>query len=408
MLEARTACSGATGRNGGHTKCASYREFLDNLTNLGEKEAAKIARFQFECMRAVHACARKEGIECDSWQGDTVDIFYDQRQLEKAKRSIAEIKRVLGPGDPAARYTFYDADQTEKQFYAQHSLGAVQYEAGSIHPYRFVTGLLALALKKGLNLQTETPVLEIIKPYASSEIHVKTSRGTITAKKLFLATNGYTAQLYPALQGVIVPLRGHMTAQRPGLGLPKDGLPGTYSFIYDDGYEYMIPRPPGSKVAGDIMIGGGSTKAPDEGIHEFGETDDTTTRSVIRQYVENCTKEYFGSNWGEDDPNGRIRNAWTGIMGYSADGFPLIGQIPGFNDLYIAASFQGSGMVLCFKSAEALVKIFYGEDKPELDDWFPKAFRISEERTKRTFRGRLHTKTKPMDLEVEVKSQTPC
>lgn len=46
-----------------------------------------------------------------------------------------------------------------------------------------------------------------------------------------------------------------MTAQRPGNGLPKTGLPGTYSFIYADDYEYMIPRPTGSRFSGDIAIG---------------------------------------------------------------------------------------------------------------------------------------------------------
>jgi glycine/D-amino acid oxidase-like deaminating enzyme len=82
----------------------------------------------------------------------------------------------------------------------------------------------------------------------------------MNARKVILATNGYTAHLYPKLQGVIVPLRGFVTAQRPGKAMPAAGLSNTYSFIYRDGYEYMIPRPPGTKFAGDIVIGGGLTK----------------------------------------------------------------------------------------------------------------------------------------------------
>ena len=87
-------------------------------------------------------------------------------------------------------------------------------------------------------------------------------------------------------------------------------------------------------------------------------------------------------------------------MGYSADGFPLIGQMPGEEDLYIAASFQGSGMVLCFQSAIALSEII-SQDDEALDRWFPKAFRVTHERMKRKFRGRLHAKVSPMDLEVK-------
>ena len=401
VLEARTACSGATGRNGGHTKCVAYREILDNIQDLGQEEAAKIARFGYNCMRNVHAFAREHGIECDSWQGETVDVIYDQGQWDKAQKAVAELRRVLGDEDPVAQYRFWDAEEAEKKFLAQGSLGAVSYEAGSLSAYRLVIGILVLALEKGLNLQTETPALNIRKhENGHSGWIVETPRGAIEAGKVVLATNGYTAHLYPPLQGVIVPLRGHMTAQRPGSGLPKDGLATTYSFIYNDGYEYMIPRPRGSMFAGDIMIGGGATKGPDEGMCEYGNTDDTTTDAVILKYVENSAADRFGSNWGYDHSDGRLRRAWTGVMGYSADGFPLIGKMPGEDDLYIAASFQGSGMVLCFDSTRALFEIMEHADEA-LDQWFPKAFRVTHERMKRKFRGRLHAKVPPMDLEVK-------
>jgi len=66
LLEARTAASGATGRNGGHTKHASYREFQGNVKGQNPEEAVKIARFEYKCMKAVHDFAKKHSIECDS------------------------------------------------------------------------------------------------------------------------------------------------------------------------------------------------------------------------------------------------------------------------------------------------------------------------------------------------------
>ena len=400
MIEARTACSGATGRNGGHTKCASYRAFLDNLRTHGEVEAAKIARFEYGCMKAVHAFAREHNIQCDSWEGDTVDIIYEHGQWQRAKEAINEMRRVLGSDDPAARYIFWNTEQTESKFLAQGALGAVSYAAGSLSAYKFVVEMLGLALRKGLNLQTETPALKVEKRSDGQKGWVvDTLRGTILADKVFLATNGYTAHLYPPLLGVIVPLRGHMTAQRPGSGMPSEGLRNTYSFIYGDGYEYMVPRPQATEFAGDIMIGGGSTMAPNEGLNEFGTTDDTVTQSVIVNYLRECTGRYFGPHWGNDHPDGRIRRAWTGIMGYSADGFPLVGQVPGERDLFVAASFQGSGMVLCFSSAKALVKMVVNGDDRQADLSFPQAFVLTKERMKHKFQGRLHTKA-PIDLET--------
>ncbi len=367
----------------------------------GEDEAARIARFEYNCMKAVHAFAREHNIECDSWEGDTVDIIYEYNQWQKARKAINEMRRVLGRDDPAARYIFWDPEQTEVEFLAKGAFGAVSYEAGSLSAYKFVIGMLGLSLQKGLNLQTNTPALSINQRAASQSVWVvDTPRGSVEADKVLLATNGYTAHLYTPLVGVIVPLRGHMTAQRPGSGMPTDGLANTYSFIYGDGYEYMVPRRQGSEFAGDIMIGGGSIMAANEGLNEFGTTDDTITESVIVDYLRSSTARYFGSHWGKDHPDGRIRKAWTGIMGYSADGFPLIGQAPREQGLFIAASFQGGGMVLSFSSAKALIDMMVNGDNKRIDRLLPEAFVLTNERLKHKFRGRLHTKA-PFDPEFQ-------
>jgi glycine/D-amino acid oxidase-like deaminating enzyme len=168
--------------------------------------------------------------------------------------------------------------------------------------------------------------------------------------------------------------------------MPKDGLQRTYSFVYGQGYDYMIPRPKGSRFEGDIVIGGGLTKGSNEGVGEFGTIDDSIISSEISDYLTETTPQYFGTAWGEDDEDGRVRRQWTGIMGYSNDGFPFIGEVTGEKDLWIAASFQGHGMVMCFLCAKALVSMIFGEEDG-LTSWFPDSFRTSKERTKKKFVG---------------------
>ncbi len=120
------------------------------------------------------------------------------------------------------------------------------YFAGSLSAYKFGIGVLKLCLDRGLNLQTNTPALEIARNDQEAAWTVRTARGSVVAKKVVVATNGYTAHLVPQFQGVIVPLRGQITAHRPGTAMPASGsLPTTYSFIYEKGYEYMVPRPEG-------------------------------------------------------------------------------------------------------------------------------------------------------------------
>ncbi|EHA49057.1 hypothetical protein MGG_14684 [Pyricularia oryzae 70-15] len=50
---------------------------------------------------------------------------------------------------------------------------------------------------------------------------------------------------------------------------------------------------------------------------------------VISSYLRDTTPRYFGTNWGEKHPpQGQVSKGWTGIMGYSADGYLLVGRMP--------------------------------------------------------------------------------
>ncbi|KAI2628214.1 FAD dependent oxidoreductase [Xylaria nigripes] len=393
MLEARQACSGATGRNGGHTKAASYLTFPHNKTKYGTEMATKIVRLELANIRAMHKFAREQGIECDSNHCSTMDVVYDAQHWALSKRAITALQDAM-PGDDASVYTFHTPEEVRDKFFCgkggdEGVSGGISYEAGSLNAYKFTIGLLKLCLDKGLNIQTNTPVTNVCKRPGGG-YRVETTRGTINAKKVVMATNGYTAHLLKRFQGIIIPKRGHVTAQRPGLNMPTDGLPITYTFYYSSGYDYMISRPKGSKNEGDIIIGGRVGSAASEGVNEFGNTDDTAEDKDIMRALSCTLPRYFGDNWGDDHPDGRIRTQWTGIMGSSHDGLPFVGEMPGEKDLWVCASFQGHGMVLCWMCAMGLVEIMEGRDSEALNSWFPAVFRISESRFGQMLNSRAH------------------
>ena len=164
----------------------------------------------------------------------------------------------------------------------------------------------------------------------------------------------------------------------------------------------MIPRPKGSRNEGDLVIGGGLVRAKGDGLEEYGTTDDTTINKEISEYLANSLTRYFGGggggeadgkegNWGDDHPDGRIRKEWTGIMGYTPDGFPMVGAVPGETGFWMSCAFQGHGMVLCWMCAKAVVEMMEGRDNEELRKWFPEAFRVDCGRLGKKFQGRLHT-----------------
>lgn len=354
----------------------------------------KICLLEYNTMIGVHDFAHQNGIDCDARRCQTIDVFYDEVQWKAAQESVALMEQLMG--DKAPKHIFHDTKATADKYLAPNSVGSLEYESGSLSAYKFTIGVLKLALKKGLNLQCNTPATAISKTPDGLLWTVETPRGGIKAKKLVLATNGYSAHVFPRLQGVIVPLRGVVTAQRPGQHMPQTGLPTTYSFIYADGFEYMITRPAGTKFEGDIVIGGGMHVAADEGMSEYGNTDDTTYDVDSAAYLEACTRRYFGpQNWGPDHADGHCRRTWSGVMGFSSDGYPFVGPVPGEDGLFLDASFQGHGMVLCFLCARAAASMIEGYDDAELDRWLPRAYRVTEERLGKKFAGKLRASGAP-------------
>jgi glycine/D-amino acid oxidase-like deaminating enzyme len=410
MLEAREACDGATGRNGGHTKAASYRTYLQHKEELGTDEALRIARLEYANILWVHRIAKELDIDCESHLCNTVDLIYDGETFESGKSAITALQADSLDEEKEeggmAHYRVYSAEEAASRFYVvsqnqnpevqceERLVGAFEYLAGRLNAYRFTTGMLKECVKRGLQLCTNTPAHKIIPLYNHREedgtaYKVSTPHNTIHTRSVILATNGYTPCLLPLLQGAIVPLRGQITAQVPGTNckLPNP-LPTTYSFIYRSGYEYMVPRPP-PEGEQHIIIGGGLGRQPEAGASEYGTVDDTSINASISRYLNGSLVGYFGSeNWGKtpEDGSTRILHEWTGIMGTTADGRPFVGEVPGLKGVWISAGFNGHGMVLAAKCASALVQMV--KSPTGIIDWFPQSFILAEQRIRESvFKG---------------------
>ena len=187
---------------GGHTKICPYRSIMENVSVLGLDEALKIARLEYRNFRQVHAFAREHGILCESQELDTVDVIYDQKTWDDGVTAIDFMRRVFDKDELVTQYKVWNSREAEERFLCKGAIGAITYVAGSVSAYKFVIGILKIALCQGLNLQTNTPATLLSKEKEGWS--VETPRGNIRATKLVLATNGYTAYMYPKLQGVIV------------------------------------------------------------------------------------------------------------------------------------------------------------------------------------------------------------
>lgn len=90
--------------------------------------------------------------------------------------------------------------------------------------------LLALAVSRGVNLQTHTPVTSVSEtPDRQGFWSVSTPRGRLRAKKVVYCTNAYTAGLAPQYRDKIIPVKGICSRIAVPDQSPKPHLPNTYS-----------------------------------------------------------------------------------------------------------------------------------------------------------------------------------
>ncbi|KAI3336150.1 FAD dependent oxidoreductase [Ustulina deusta] len=412
MLEAREACWGATGRNGGHCQPAVW------------DSVAEVARFELATFNLIRDLVAEHDIPCDWNVVGGIHAIYSQEVLEAAKTQIKRLQKYPDLKDKAVLLTNRD------ELIAQHvpdALGAIfQPDAAKLWPYKLVAwaleGLLGAHDAAVFNLQTNTPATRLERRGASWIVH--TPRGEVRARDVLVATNGYTSYLLPGLTDVVVPVRGQICALEPPRGAIQ--LPHSYVWTKDASDQYLIHRgvddtqvetaaseeSSSSSIAGDrsLILGGERFAAPEgeEGISR----DDTINAAVSRALhrgLDRAVKLRPGDAAEEQEL--RATYEWTGIMGYSRDSHPFVGRVvesflagPGAENttaavvdgLWISAAFTGHGMPVAPRCGIAVAEMILGKDGGVE---VPAAWVPSEERVARARLLRL-----PRTLEDIIRS----
>lgn len=95
MLEARSVCSGATGRNGGHVKVSPWEVVRAlELRGIRGERARKIVEFQRRHLGVLLELCKAEGIEAaELREVETVDLFMHGEGWEEAKECMKEMEK---------------------------------------------------------------------------------------------------------------------------------------------------------------------------------------------------------------------------------------------------------------------------------------------------------------------------
>lgn len=259
----------------------------------------------------------------------------------------------------------------------------VQRNAASLWPYRLVTHILEtlLAGRGKFNLQTRTPVVDIHRHGNSWILH--TPRGQIAARQVLVACNGYTSQVLPGFTNLIVPVQGQVASLTPGWRWEKP-LGHSYGFLSPEGPpmdDYLVQTKGGTN---ELVYGGGRTLGKNKG---WGISSDDEIDPVVSAHLHESPNNVLTP--GEPGEKMPASHEWTGIMGFSADANPWVGEVPtdllGGRDLFLCGGYTGHGMPAAGLSAKAVVAMMLGEDDIDLPD----ELRLTQNRFGNTLLNRL-------------------
>ncbi|KAK7981310.1 DAO-domain-containing protein [Apiospora saccharicola] len=429
MVEARQACSGATGRNGGHIRPSSYEEYVDAKKVTTQEQAAKITKFRADHVDALLYAAGRLPTEQERKAAsvravDSLDVYFEEEPWAEAVRQWETLRKEVP--EVGNEWNVLQRDEARRISLMPDAVGALTGTAkvaGAIWGYRFVTNSLKMLLDtypESLSLDTHTTATTVTAASKKSghNFEVETDRGTILANHVVYATNSWSPHFVPILGNALSGGLLSMSAQLGGAGPGQwpayhnnVSLPGgrAWSLFLRDGLDYIVQEPENN----EYMYGGGAgVSFPGQGS-ENQYDDSRLPPPVVAAYLNGALPTYFGyQNWGPERTDfpadlhpdaiwaGRTKRVWTGIEGFTTDAFPLVGplseqftnrkvQNPAAGSEWVSAGFNGEGMDYAWLSGKGLSEMIRNHmannatNEEALFEWFPKAFLPTEARLRK-------------------------
>jgi len=319
ITEMRDVALGASSRNAG---------FM--ITGLDTYYHRAIERYGHPVTRELWQLSLKTHAYWRAWAAQTGGVRMEQCGsflLAESAEEAAELQlaaRALNADGIAAEYS--DHDPLGRGYWACIS----QPWDGSVQPVELASALLRLS---GADVVSNNEVYQVEQDGAVAVVH--TRRFIFRARYALLCTNAYSALLHPYFVGKVIPTRAQVLATEP---LPEPVMRGCG---YSD-YGHMYYR---MTFDNRLLIGGGRHK------HKALEHDTTEDRLCppVQAYLDEYLRRKF------PDVTAPVDRRWTGIMGFSADGMPLVGTLPGMDRVGFAVGFTGHGLAFGSGTAERAV-----------------------------------------------------
>jgi glycine/D-amino acid oxidase-like deaminating enzyme len=343
VLEQHHLGWGASSRNGGFVLQGFKPDMEELARTVGSDRARRMFQQTLEAMRLVERLISEEKIACDFSRCGALTLAAKRGHLRGLQRSAHFLRSQL-------RYEteLLASSDLSREIGSARYHGALLDPGGcSLQPAKYVHGLAAAAERAGARLLEQTEVTGVKKRGAVFE--VQTSRGSLRARDVLAATNGYTPRALPKLRRRVVPIGSYIIATEP---------------LTDDMAGRLIPR--GRVLSDTKNLLYYFRLSPDKRM-VFGGRASFTPASPRRSaaILRNGMAEVF-----PELADIGVEYAWSGKVAYPVDHLPHAGQLGG---IYYSMGYCGHGVALATYLGTRMGEVIAGS--AQLPDLGGKRFR---------------------------------
>lgn len=319
VLEAERIGFGASGRNGGHLNNGLAHSYLGAKAELGKERAIALYHALDDSIDTIEALIAEEGIDCNFRRSGKLKLASKPKHFEAIARNFEALNKECDP-DTA----LLSPDELRQEVGSPFYGAMLSKKSAMMHMGRYVAGLATAAARHGATIFEGTTVTEHRE---TNGIHtLQTSRGSVTAANVVMATGAYTTQNFTWVRRRIIAVGSFLIATRP---------------LTDTEVATVMP---GNRTCVNTMnIGNYWRLAPDNrlifgGRARFSATSDQRSDeksgAILRESMERIFPQLKGVE---------IDYCWGGLVDMTADRYPRAG----FHDgLWYAMGYSGHGAQL--------------------------------------------------------------
>lgn len=210
VLEAGDPGHGCSTRNGGQIS-TSVKPTIQALSKkFGLEKATAIRQEGETALEWIEDFIRTELINCDFMRNGRFHAAHTPAQFDIIAKQADELRHKEGV---EAFAVSKQEQRTELGTDAYHG-GVVFPRHASLHAAKYHNELLTIALTAGATVVPQCPAVAIdrIATSGDAQFTITTGKGSIKARNVMIATNGYTSELTPWFRRRIIPIGSYIIA----------------------------------------------------------------------------------------------------------------------------------------------------------------------------------------------------